>query len=38
MKLADVLHKECIVVNAKLSDKAEALRQIASLAGWSPGA
>jgi len=32
MKLADVLHKECIVVNAKLSDKAEALRQIASLA------
>jgi len=32
MKLADVLHKECIVVNAELSDKAEALRQVAGLA------
>lgn len=32
MKLADVLHKECVAVNAKLSDKAEALRQVAGLA------
>ena len=32
MKLADVLHKECVAVNAKLNDKAEALRQVAGLA------
>ncbi len=32
MKLADVLHKECVAVNAQLSDKAEALRQVAGLA------
>ena len=32
MKLADVLHKECIAINAKLSDKAEALREVAGLA------
>jgi len=32
MKLADVLHTECIVVNAKLGDKAEALREVARLA------
>jgi mannitol/fructose-specific phosphotransferase system IIA component (Ntr-type) len=32
MKLADVLHKECIAVNARLGDKAEALREIARLA------
>jgi len=32
MKLADVLDKECIVVNTELSDKAEALRQVAGLA------
>ena len=32
MKLADVLLKECIAVNAQLSDKAEALRQVAGLA------
>ena len=32
MKLADVLHKECIAVNAQLSDKAEALREVARLA------
>ncbi len=32
MKLADVLHKECIAVNTQLSDKAEALREVAGLA------
>jgi PTS system nitrogen regulatory IIA component len=32
MKLADVLHKECVAVNARLSDKAEAIRQVAGLA------
>jgi len=32
MKLADVLLKECIAVNAGLSDKAEVLRHVAGLA------
>ncbi|HCO92881.1 MAG TPA: hypothetical protein DIU00_02840 [Phycisphaerales bacterium] len=32
MKLADVLHKECVAINAKLGDKAEVLRQVAGLA------
>ena len=32
MKLADVLRKECVVVNAQFSDKTEALREIARLA------
>ena len=32
MKLADVLHKECVAVNAKFNDKADALRQVAGLA------
>lgn len=32
MKLADVLRKECIVANARLGDKAEAIREVARLA------
>lgn len=32
MKLAEVLRKECVVVNIQLSDKAEALQEIARLA------
>ena len=32
MKLVDVLRKECIAVNARWSDKAEALREVAGLA------
>ena len=32
MKLADVLHKECIAVNAQPGDKAEALLQVTGLA------
>src|SRR4030042_497855 len=32
MKLADVLHKECIAVNARLSDKTEVLQEVARLA------
>ena len=32
MKLADVLRKECVVVNAQLGNKAEALREVARLA------
>jgi PTS system nitrogen regulatory IIA component len=36
MKLADVLHKECIVINAKFNNKAEVLREVAKLAKKSP--
>jgi mannitol/fructose-specific phosphotransferase system IIA component (Ntr-type) len=36
MKLADVLHKGCIIVDARLGDKAEALREVARLAKKSP--
>jgi mannitol/fructose-specific phosphotransferase system IIA component (Ntr-type) len=32
MKLADVLRKECIIANARLSDKAESLQQVTQLA------
>jgi len=32
MKLADVLRKECVVINARLSDKAEVLRDVVRLA------
>ncbi len=32
MKLADVLRKECIAVNAEFGDKAEAMREVARLA------
>ena len=32
MKLADVLRKECIAVNARLPNKSEALREVARLA------
>ena len=32
MKLADVLHKECIAVNAVLNNKTEVLREVARLA------
>jgi mannitol/fructose-specific phosphotransferase system IIA component (Ntr-type) len=32
MKLADVLRKECVVVNAQLPDKAGAIREVARLA------
>jgi mannitol/fructose-specific phosphotransferase system IIA component (Ntr-type) len=35
MKLDDVLHKECIAVNARLSDKTEAIREVARLAKQS---
>jgi PTS system nitrogen regulatory IIA component len=35
MKLADVLRKECIIVNAAFSNKTELLREIARLAGKS---
>ena len=36
MKLADVLYKECIAVNAEFKNKAEVLREVARLAGKSP--
>lgn len=36
MKLADVLCKECIAVNAEFKNKAEVLREVARLAGKSP--
>mgnify|MGYP001080182966 CR=1 FL=1 len=32
MKLADVLHKECVAVNAQFGNKTEALREVARLA------
>ena len=36
MKLVDVLRKECVVVGAKLNDKAATLREIARVAKLSP--
>ncbi len=36
MKLTDVLHKECIVNNAKFNTKAEAIKEVARLAKKSP--
>jgi PTS system nitrogen regulatory IIA component len=36
MKLADVLHKECIVINAEFNNKAEVLWEVARLAKKSP--
>ncbi|MBN2181890.1 MAG: PTS sugar transporter subunit IIA [Sedimentisphaerales bacterium] len=35
MKLADVLNKECIAVNAAMNNKAEVLMEVAKLAGKS---
>ena len=36
MKLIDVLRKECIVANATVNDKADALRQVVQVAKQSP--
>jgi len=36
MKLANVLRQECVVANAQLADKAEALRQVAQAAKKCP--